>query len=80
LAALDRGIPEHAVLDVFETEPLPKDSPFWAHPRVALTAHTSGITDGLQTRNDALFVDNLGRFLRGEQLLNEADPRDVPVG
>jgi len=80
LAALDRGTPEHAVLDVFETEPLPPDSPFWSHPRVALTGHTSGITDGQAARNDDLFVDNLGRFLRGEPLRNEADPRDVPVG
>jgi len=77
LAALDAGRPEHAVLDVFETEPLPADSPFWRHPRVALTAHASGITDGLTTRNDALFLDNLRLYLTGRPLLHEASSRDV---
>ncbi len=80
LAALAAGRPEHAVLDVFETEPLPAESPFWRHPRVTLTPHASGITSGQHTRNDALFVENLGRFVRGEALLNEADPKDVLPG
>jgi len=80
LAALDRGTPGHAVLDVFETEPLPADSPFWRHPRVTLTPHSSGITAGNVPRNDALFVENLRRYLAGEPLENEADPRDVLSG
>jgi phosphoglycerate dehydrogenase-like enzyme len=77
LAALDRGTPAHAVLDVFETEPLPKDSPFWTHPRVSLTGHASGLTGGQHLRNEALFLDNLGRFAAGEPLLNVARPEDV---
>lgn len=80
LAALDAGTPEHAVLDVFETEPLPADSPFWQHPRVTMTPHASGITDGQGTRNEALFVDNLKLFLAGQSVLNEADPKDVLGG
>jgi len=80
LAALDKGVPEHAVLDVFETEPLPTGSAFWAHPRVTLTPHSSGMSAGNATRNDALFLDNLGRFTRGEPLTNEADPKDVLAG
>jgi phosphoglycerate dehydrogenase-like enzyme len=80
LAALDLGVPEHAVLDVFETEPLPTESPFWSHPRVSLTGHASGITGGQRHRNEALFLDNLARFAAGEPLLNLAKPEDVLGG
>ena len=80
LAALDRGVPAHAVLDVFETEPLPAKSLFWSHPRVSLTAHSASETgEGgeVARRNEALFLDNLRRYLAGEALLNLVDPADV---
>lgn len=77
LAALDAGVPEHAILDVFHAEPLPADSPFWDHPRVAMAAHASAFGSGQAARNDAIFVENLRRFLAGEPLLYEADPRDL---
>jgi phosphoglycerate dehydrogenase-like enzyme len=80
LAALDRGTPDHAVLDVFETEPLPAESRFWDHPRVTLTPHSSGMSGGNAPRNDALFLDNLARFAAGEPLVNTADPKDVLAG
>ena len=80
LAGLDAGKPEHAVLDVFETEPLPAASPFWAHPRVALTPHAAGISNGSGARNETLFVENLRRFAAGEPLLNAARPEDVLAG
>ena len=78
LAALDAGTPQHAVLDVFETEPLPSQSPFYRHPSVTLTAHASGISNGSAARNDVLFADNLRRFVRGEPLRNLVAEADLP--
>lgn len=77
LAALDRDAPAHAVLDVFEIEPLPSDSPFWTHPKVTLTPHSSGMSIGNAPRNDALFVQNLRRFVAGDPLEHEATAEDV---
>jgi phosphoglycerate dehydrogenase-like enzyme len=77
LAALDKGVLASAVLDVFDTEPLPPDSPFWTHPRVMVTAHCSGLSRGNPKRNDAAFFDNLHRYLAGEALLNEAKPEEI---
>lgn len=44
LSALDTHLGA-AVLDVFQTEPLPADSPLWDHPKVTITPHIAGITD-----------------------------------
>lgn len=80
LAALDAGAPGHAVLDVFEVEPQPADSPFWDHPKVTLTPHAAGMSSGNAPRNDSLFLENLARYLAGEPLENVADPKDVLGG
>jgi glyoxylate/hydroxypyruvate reductase A len=45
LAALDTGRLHHAVLDVFQEEPLPADHPFWRHPRVTVLPHAAALTD-----------------------------------
>lgn len=79
--ALRRGLetqqPAHAVLDVFQTEPLPNDHWIWSHPQVRVSAHTSNSGDGVQSRGDAQFIANLGRYVRGEALMNEAAPSEV---
>jgi glyoxylate/hydroxypyruvate reductase A len=44
IAALDSGAIGHAILDVFETEPLPTGHPFWSHPNVTLLPHVAAPT------------------------------------
>ncbi|MBP8937365.1 glyoxylate/hydroxypyruvate reductase A [Agrobacterium genomosp. 3] len=44
IAALDSGRLSHAVLDVFEQEPLPVSSAFWQHPKVTVLPHISAPT------------------------------------
>ncbi len=45
LAALRSGQVSHAVLDVFATEPLPADHPFWQHPDITVLPHAAAQTD-----------------------------------
>ena len=45
LSALESGQLSGAFLDVFETEPLPKESPLWEHPKVKITPHIASITN-----------------------------------
>jgi D-2-hydroxyacid dehydrogenase (NADP+) len=69
--ALAAGRLAGAALDVFEVEPLPPESPLWEHPGVIVTPHSAGSNPGNQRRAAELFVENLGRFARGEPLRNE---------
>ena len=77
LAALDAGQVETAILDVFNTEPLPEDHAFWRHPNIRLTPHTSFFGDGVEGRWDRLFLDNIARYAAGETLIREVDPADI---
>ncbi len=64
LAALNAGRLEHAVLDVFETEPLPATHVFWFHPRVTAWPHAAAQTD-LRTAA-AVVAANVEAVRRGD--------------
>jgi len=62
-----------AILDVFDTEPLPPDHPLWAQDNVVVTPHISGPST---TREIApIFADNLRRYLAGRPLRHLVDRR-----
>ncbi len=63
-----------AALDVFETEPLPQDSPHWALPNVLLSPHCSSVYEGWELASFDLFLANLTRWQTGEPLTNVVDP------
>ncbi len=65
-----------AVLDVFREEPLAPSSPLWQLRQVLLTPHVSPVSPGrFWPRQLGLFLDNWGRYLRGESLRNVVDKR-----
>jgi phosphoglycerate dehydrogenase-like enzyme len=71
LASLDLGRPGVAILDVFRTEPLPDDHPFWTHPSVRITPHNAAGGVGRLDRQAELFADNLDRYLMDKPLVND---------
>jgi phosphoglycerate dehydrogenase-like enzyme len=62
-----------AALDVFDTEPLPADSPLWKLDNAILTPHVSNSSPRVIERSLALVVENVRRFKAGEPLLNVVD-------
>jgi phosphoglycerate dehydrogenase-like enzyme len=69
IAALEEGEIAHAVLDVFEKEPLPADHPFWEMENVTVTPHLSGISNQYLPRSIEVFENNLKEFLSGSNEL-----------
>lgn len=74
-AALREGVIAGAGLDVFETEPLPADSPLWGLDNVIISPHVSGFTPRYDERATDLFAENLRRYVAGEPLLNRFNPQ-----
>ncbi|MDE3081491.1 MAG: glyoxylate/hydroxypyruvate reductase A, partial [Paracoccaceae bacterium] len=71
LEALDAGQIAHATLDVFRTEPLPPDHPFWAHPNVTVTPHIAADTRAASAAR--VVAENIRRGEAGEPFLHLVD-------
>jgi phosphoglycerate dehydrogenase-like enzyme len=69
--ALSQGRLAAAVLDVFETEPLPPDDPLWRMPNVFVTSHTAALS--LPADIAPLFIDNYRRLVTGQPLKYRVD-------
>lgn len=70
---LEAGWIGGAVLDVFDEEPLPPESPLYGTPNLIITPHTSWSSDRVLDRSIELFIDNLRRFTTGQPLRNVVD-------
>jgi glyoxylate/hydroxypyruvate reductase A len=72
IAALDSGQLSYAVLDAHHPEPLPPESPLWAHPKVTVMPHVARRpTVALLA---AAIAENIRRVEAGQSLLQEIDP------
>jgi phosphoglycerate dehydrogenase-like enzyme len=71
--ALEEGHIQGAGLDVTATEPLPVGDPLWTAPNLIITPHTSASSELTTNLVYDILSENLGRFLRGEELLNMVD-------
>ncbi len=72
LAAIDSGHVAGATLDVFRTEPLPAGHPFWTHPRITVTPHTSART--LRDESIAQIARKMAALERGEAVAGIVNP------
>jgi phosphoglycerate dehydrogenase-like enzyme len=72
--ALDRSIVGRASLDTVTPEPLPDGHWLYSHPRVLLSPHISYLWPHSKETLFSYFMENLRRFVRGEDLINVIDP------
>lgn len=73
LAALAAGALRAATLDVFETEPLPAESPLWSHPAVTVTPHNAAMSEPEAVTS--LIAAQIRRLEAGEPLEHAVDPK-----
>ena len=62
-----------AGLDAHAVEPLAPDSPFWDMPNVIVTSHHGALSPETRQRGYGYFLENLQRFLRGDDFINLVD-------
>ena len=72
ITLIDRGHLSGATLDVFRTEPLPQGHPFWHHPKITVTPHTSART--LRDESIAQIVAKIQAMERGEPVAGIVEP------
>jgi len=73
--ALEDGHLSGAILDVFDPEPLPPDSPLWSAPNLVVTPHVSADDgDTYVAKTLDIFFENMRRYLAGEDLQNVVRP------
>ncbi len=73
IEALESGKVTGAALDVFEKEPLPKDSPLWTMDKVIVTPHNSWNSEMFEERRFQMLYENLKRYKNQEEILNIVD-------
>jgi phosphoglycerate dehydrogenase-like enzyme len=73
--ALEEGHLAAAGLDVTATEPLPVGDPLWTAPNLIITPHTSASSELTQSLTWSILNENVGRFVRGEPLMNLVDKK-----
>jgi glyoxylate/hydroxypyruvate reductase A len=66
IAAVKSKIIAGAILDVFRTEPLPSDHPFWTTEGIQVLSHLGGGHPDREKQVAGIFVENLRRYLNGE--------------
>ncbi|KJZ09749.1 2-hydroxyacid dehydrogenase [Marinomonas sp. S3726] len=71
LACLDSGQIEHAVLDVFEQEPLPVESEVWSHPKITVLPHISAPTN--KETSAKIVAENIHLYRTENKLLESVD-------
>ncbi len=72
LEAIYQGQISGACLDVFRTEPLPDDHPFWKHPKISITPHCASMTD-IKRAAEQLYI-NYQNMKNGRPLANRVNP------
>jgi len=75
VAALQAGEIAGAALDVFEIEPLPRDSPLWSMPDVIITPHIAAASTHIAERHLQTLLENIRRFIAGREPATLVDKR-----